>query len=215
MSFTFDDAPQSVFTAGLPILEAHGVRATIFACLGLAGAITSQGRLMDAGELREAAGRGHEIGAHTYRHRDLSRVTGAETQTELDADAQGFADAGLPAPATFAYPFGQVSRAAKAVCRERFSLCRGIHAGRLTRGSDLAQAPAILTDGPGGEVRARAGLSAVAARGGWAILFTHQVTSADGAFCTDPLALGRLASMARELGVEPVTVAEGARRLRA
>ncbi|MBE7218384.1 MAG: polysaccharide deacetylase family protein [Caulobacteraceae bacterium] len=214
-TFSFDDAPASVLGAGLPILEAHGLRATIYACPGLAGGVTSLGRLMDAGELRRAAAGGHEIGCHTNSHRDLARASSAETRAELDASAAGFAAAGLPPPATFAYPYGETDVASKAVCASRFSLCRGIHAGRVTRGSDLAQAPAIHADGPDGEARALAGLRAAAARGGWVILFMHRVSPLAGEFSIHPDALARLVAATRELGIEPVTAAEGVRRLRA
>ncbi len=213
VTFSFDDAPQSAFTAGLPVLEAHAIPATLFACFGLAGTITALGRMMDVGELRAAAARGHEIGCHTFSHRDLGQASAAETADELATNLRGFGQAGLPAPQTFAYPYGDVCAAAKAVCGARFAVSRALHPGRVTKGADLAQAPATTTDGPGGEAAALAALRETAARGGWLFLYGHQVSTTPGEFATHPAALGRLAAATRELGVEPVTSAEGARRL--
>ena len=213
VTFSFDDAPRSAFSEGLPILEAHGVRATLFACGGLVGATTVLGPMMGADELRAAHARGHEVAGHTFSHRDLGQATVAQTEAELDADLGAFRELGLPPPATFAYPYGDVCAAAKAVCGARFALSRALHPGRVTKGSDLAQAPATSTDGPGGEAAAMTALRETAARGGWLILFGHRVDRSGGEFATDPDALSRLAAAAIQLGLEPVTAAAGVRRL--
>ncbi len=215
LTLSFDDAPESALLAGLPIVEAAGARATVYVCAGLAGTTAHLGRYADADQVRAAAARGHEIGCHTFSHRDFGRASGAEAAEELGRNAHAFAEWGLPPAETFAYPYGDVAAGPKADVARRFALGRALHAGALRRGGDLAQAPATITDGPGGEAGALAALRVASARGGgWVTLFGHQVSDAPGEFATAPAALRRVLAAARELGFEPVTAAEGARRLR-
>ena len=216
LTVSFDDAPESALTAGLPIVEAAGARATLYVCAGLAGTTAHLGRFADADQVRAAAARGHEIGCHTFSHRDFGRASGAEAAGELDRNAHAFAAWGLPRAETFAYPYGDVAGGPKAEVARRFALGRALHPGELRRGGDLAQSPAVSTDGRDGEASALAALRRAAARGGgWVILFGHQVTDAPGEFATAPDTLRHALTAARELGFEPLTAAEGARRLAA
>ncbi len=129
---TFDDAFASVENA-LPILERLRIPATIFVCSGCAGdggtfrvrelareAETSPGELgtMSWDELRDLAGRGVEIGAHTVTHPHLPQLTEAEVERELRESKERIeAEIGRPCP-HLAYPYGEhtaeVRRAAAA-----------------------------------------------------------------------------------------------------
>ena len=213
VSFTFDDAPETAVTAGAAVLERHGMLATFYIAAGLAGTTDPSGRYAHDRQVRDAAARGHEIGCHTFSHRDCGQASAAEVEDELDRNARAFAGWGLPPARTFAYPYGDVAAPVKAIAGRRFALARGVHPGRIGAGSDLAQAPAVACDGPDGAARAMACLRAAAARGGWLILIAHEVAETAGEFAVRPGVLDELASAARELGVEPLTVAEGARRL--
>ena len=95
----------------------------------------------------------------------------------------------------------------------RFRLSRGVAAGAIGRGSDLAQAPAVGLDGPEGEASAAVALRRAAERGEWLILFAHRVAPEPGEFAVHPQALARLADRAGALDLEVVTAAEGVRRL--
>lgn len=213
VSFTFDDAPESAATEGAAILERRGVRATFYIAAGLAGTTYRSGRYAGERQVRAAAALGHEIGCHTFSHRDCGRASATEVEDELDRSARAFADWGLPPARTFAYPYGDVAAPVKAIAARRFDLARGVHPGRIGAGSDLAQAPAVSCEGADGGASAMASLRETAARGGWLILLAHEVADAPGEFTVRPGVLDDLAAAAREMGLEPVTVAEGARRL--
>jgi len=110
VSLTFDDARTSQVDVGLPILDAHDVRATFY---------VSPGRLESrlAGWKKAIAG-GHEIGNHSLhhpctgnfpwaRHKALEDYTLAQMREELAA-ANATIESTLDVqPATFAYPCGQ------------------------------------------------------------------------------------------------------------
>ncbi len=113
----------------------------------------------------------------------------------------------------FAYPFGEVSGAAKRALEGRFTLMRALHHGLIAEGSDLNQAPAVGIEGPGGEATARRWLQRALEQKAWLILYTHDVRPDPSAFGCTPEALGRLVDQALEGGAEVVTVGEGARRM--
>jgi peptidoglycan/xylan/chitin deacetylase (PgdA/CDA1 family) len=102
------------------ILGRLGIPATVFACPGLLGeadpyiAPESGIRIMTADELRELAGLGFEIGAHTNRHADLTEATGEEAYREMRDCKEALEDLlGKPVE-TFAYPFCRYSAACPA-----------------------------------------------------------------------------------------------------
>jgi peptidoglycan/xylan/chitin deacetylase (PgdA/CDA1 family) len=114
---TFDDGTIDNLTVLPPILLRLAIPATVFACPGLLGeadpyiAPESGLRLMDADELRELAGLGFEIGAHTNRHVDLAAASAEDAHAEMSSCKQALEDL-LGGPVeTFAYPFCRYSGA--------------------------------------------------------------------------------------------------------
>lgn len=110
VSVSFDDARPSQVDRGLPILDAHGVKATFYVSLD-----ALKGRL-DA--WRGALANGHEIGNHSLRHpcsgnfpfaRDnpLESYTLERVEEELLAANDAIEEALGVRPETFAYPCGQ------------------------------------------------------------------------------------------------------------
>jgi peptidoglycan/xylan/chitin deacetylase (PgdA/CDA1 family) len=145
---TFDDAFASVERA-LPILERLGVRATVFACSGLAERGSRLGvqeladevarypeELVTMGwdELGALAERGVEIGSHTISHPHLPRLSDQELVRELRESRERLED-GLRRPCPFlSYPFGdqdeRVRTAARAAGYEgAFALGGRVQAG--------------------------------------------------------------------------------------
>jgi peptidoglycan/xylan/chitin deacetylase (PgdA/CDA1 family) len=75
-AITFDDGPTTAFTPRiLAALDRAGVTATFN--------IMGWNAVRNAGLLREVVAAGHEIGNHTWTHRDLTSLTAAETRDEL------------------------------------------------------------------------------------------------------------------------------------
>lgn len=109
LSITFDDARYSQLDLGLPILDAHGIRATFYA--------NPHGARSRVDDWRKALAAGHEIGNHTLTHpcsgnSGTFRRNALEEYTldRLEQDIAG-ANAALEelfgrTPSTFAYPCG-------------------------------------------------------------------------------------------------------------
>jgi peptidoglycan/xylan/chitin deacetylase (PgdA/CDA1 family) len=114
---TFDDGTVDNLELVPSILGPLKIRATVFACPGLLGeadpyiAPESGLRLMTADELRELAGLGFEIGAHTNRHADLSDAGAEEAYAEMHSCKEALEDVVRAPVETFAYPFCRYSAA--------------------------------------------------------------------------------------------------------
>jgi peptidoglycan/xylan/chitin deacetylase (PgdA/CDA1 family) len=213
LSFAFDDVPASAAQVGAEILEARGLKATYYVAAALAGTEAATGRMACAEAVQRLAAAGHEIGCHTYSHLDCGQAAARDAVEDVALNAQTLARWGLPRPTTFAYPFGDVAPATKRALAGRFNLMRAMHAGLVTGGSDLNQAPSVGVEGAEGEALALRWLDRLAARPAWLILTTHDVADQPSAWGCTPATLARLADAALAAGVEVVTVAEGAARV--
>jgi peptidoglycan/xylan/chitin deacetylase (PgdA/CDA1 family) len=215
ISFAFDDVPVSAATLGAEILESRGLKGSYYVAAGMAGGASPMGRFVDAADVAPLAEAGHEIGCHTFSHLDCGRAGVSLVMDDVERNRETLAALGLPAPTTFAYPYGEVATATKRALGERFALMRALHHGLVTEGSDLNQAPCVGIEGPKGERVARSWLKRAAGRRAWLILYTHDVAETPSPYGCTPGALTRLADAAIAEGFEVVTLAEGARRLSA
>ncbi len=81
-SFTFDDSFMSQYTYALPILDKYGFKATFFV---IAGTVTDGApqnwRYGYWWQFRDMAAEGHEIGAHTMTHPDLTKLNVGDINT--------------------------------------------------------------------------------------------------------------------------------------
>jgi peptidoglycan/xylan/chitin deacetylase (PgdA/CDA1 family) len=213
LSISFDDAPASAAAAGAAILERRGLKGTYVRCTGLAGREGPMGRIADAVDIERLIAAGHEIACHTWSHLDCGQASASAIAEDVVKNKAGLVGLGAPEPATFAYPYGDVSPWAKAVLAPRFQLLRGLHHGLVRRGSDLNQAPAVGVEGEDGEALAWRWLDRAISERAWLILYTHDVADDPSPWGCTPAALERLIDAALASGVEIVTVAEGVHRI--
>lgn len=213
VSFCFDDAPASAAEAGARALQDNGARGTYYIASDMIGQDSPMGPMAEADALGALAKAGHEIGCHTFSHLDCGVSAADKILADVDANRRALTGAGLGAPSTFAYPYGDVSPASKKVLAPRFALLRALHHGLVEAGADLNQAPAVGIEGHDGEEVAARWLREAKARNAWLILYTHDVQDAPSPFGCTEAALRRLVELARALDIEIVTVSDGVRRL--
>ena len=213
VSFTFDDAAATSTVAGARALEAHGLRGTYYIAAGLAGQEGPFGRYANAEEAMAVAQAGHELACHTFSHLDCGQAAADRIGADVDDNARALTDWGAAGATNFAYPYGDVSLAAKRALGGRFSVLRALHRGLIETGCDLNQAPAVGIEGPRGEAIALRWLQRAAHRRAWLILYTHDVADRPSPWGCTPAALDVLIAAAQRLGFDIVTVAQGAKRL--
>jgi peptidoglycan/xylan/chitin deacetylase (PgdA/CDA1 family) len=139
ISFTFDDFPRSAFLQADPILRQYGALGTYYVSLGLMGNESPLGPMFHAGDLKELARLGHELGCHTFGHCH-SWDTPPNMYERAILDNRKALTEVLPGSTfrTFAYPFSAPHLAVKRVAGRHFLCCRG---GGLRAGRYLPHAP--------------------------------------------------------------------------
>lgn len=217
VSFTFDDFPRSAWTEGGPILARHGVAATYYASLGLAGTEGASGRNFTPEDLREVVAAGHELGCHTHAHSPAWETEPAEFEDSVRRNAASLG-ACLPGVRfrTLSYPISPPRAATKRRMGRVFDCCRG---GGQTHNAgviDLNCLHAFFLEQAGGEASSlAAAIAASAAGGGWLILATHDVTDRPSRFGVTPARLDHALRLARASGAEILPVAAAWDRLSA
>lgn len=214
VSFTFDDVPNTALESGARILEKHGVSGTFYVAGGLVGRREAGLNLISIDGCRELAERGHEIGCHTYSHRNI-RPLGAQALTEdLDRNAAFLSQnvRGLRAR-NFAFPYNLASPLARRTLALRYQTCRGGWQG-INRGpTDPGYLKAVaISPNTIEQNRDSRWIDEVADSPGWLIFFTHDVSDRPSPWGCTPEVLERLVSCALERGCVVLPVDQALRR---
>jgi peptidoglycan/xylan/chitin deacetylase (PgdA/CDA1 family) len=119
VALTFDDGFRNFRNVAAPILERRGFPATVFVVSGFCGcdnrwpgqsAHVPVLPLMDWSEVKEVAERRFEIGAHSVRHPDLSRLSHEEAAAEMAGSVSEIEQRLGRRVTEFAYPYGHLPR---------------------------------------------------------------------------------------------------------
>lgn len=130
VSFTFDDFPRTAYSTGGAILRNLGVRGTYYVAMGLMNTSNELGDQFRLEDLHAAADEGHELATHTFSHHSSRRVSLAAFQEDVRKGRHAVCEIGGPgAGANFAYPYGEVTMAAKQAVGNEMMSCRGIYGG--------------------------------------------------------------------------------------
>ena len=147
--FTFDDAFLSALTNGVEVLAGHGVWGTFFAVPSFVGGTSDWegggGRpLAGWDSLLAAQAQGMEIGNHTLRHLDLSKLPMIEQLAEVESAEDLLIEHGLGA-SSVCYPYGRFNdetKSAVAQAGAKVGLALGRRPARP--GDDLLFLPRIV-----------------------------------------------------------------------
>ncbi len=123
VGITFDDGYVDLVETALPALLRHGFTATMFICSGLLGGTANWDDvppwpIMSAGQVRELAAAGMEIGSHTITHLRMVGAGTDELKAEVSESRTSLGEL-IGAPIRgFAYPYGSMDKAAQDAVRD-------------------------------------------------------------------------------------------------
>ncbi|MEW6404074.1 MAG: polysaccharide deacetylase family protein [Chloroflexota bacterium] len=105
---TFDDGHLNNYTTAFPIMQKYGFTGVLY----IVGSYMGADNYMDAGQIKEMAAAGWEVGSHSMTHKDLTHVDSDVLRWEVvDSREKLEAELGVPV-LTFAYPYGFSSESA-------------------------------------------------------------------------------------------------------
>ncbi len=208
VSFTFDDFPKSSATAGAKILNDQGVYGTYYVSTGLIGTRNHFGDMCDMDDIRRLAAEGHEIACHTANHIDCSKNDVKTIEAEYMQNEMALSDMGIAPSDAFAFPYGDVSFAAKQVLSQQFATLRGVQQGINHSKSDANQLLAVPLTGNAEQTQYAASfIEQLEKKPGWLIFYTHDVRPNCSDWGCTPEALQTLVRAAKSHGftIAPVS----------
>lgn len=212
-SLTFDDFPRSAWTVGGPILARFDARATYYAAGRYLGVVEEGIDYYDASDLKALSAAGHETGAHSYAHEPAPSLNGPALKADAARNEDALAGLLDHRMNSYAYPYGAVSPRDKAVMGARYATARGIRPGVNAGMIDLAQLRAVpLEYRRWVPAEIDVAVSAAAARPGWVIFFTHDVSETPSPFGCTPAMLEYVMQRLAEAGVETIPVRQAMAR---
>jgi peptidoglycan/xylan/chitin deacetylase (PgdA/CDA1 family) len=211
VSFCFDDFPQTALR-GAEILESCGARGIFYTCFSLLGKESVSGKIAELPDVLALAQRGHEIGCHTYDHIDCSMTPALAVRDSCQTNRKMAAHNGL-ALKHFAYPQGEMAPAVKRVLRQDYQSARSVLRGVNREAGDAHCLKAVplygATQGPVQDI-----IRDVAQKGGWLILYTHDVSDTPSAYGTTPETFRLAVKLCADLNIPILTIGEGLNRLK-
>lgn len=199
ISFTFDDFPRSAIERGGALLAEHGLAATYYTALGLAGRTIETGRMFDLDDLGPLLRAGHEIGCHTHDHCPAWETPAVEYLASVQRNALAVAKH-VGGGATFAshsYPISYPRPAAKRRLAHLFRGCRFGGQARNAGTVDLNCLASFFLEQCGGDfAHIERIVDETARQGGWLIFSTHDVDERPTRYGITPAFFSRVVACA-------------------
>jgi peptidoglycan/xylan/chitin deacetylase (PgdA/CDA1 family) len=209
VSVTFDDAWRSQYVEALPILEAAGIRGVFY--ISTQPVDKGWPAFMTREQIKDIAGKGHEIGGHTVGHRNLAGLSARTVNDELTVSKQYLEELTGQTVKDFAYPFGGSSqRIESMVAGAGYLSARGVKIGDLvTPGSNRMNLNALLPQRRTPLATITAAIEDAKAKKRWLILVFHKVDDKGGRFGVSPATFRAVIDAIKAAGIKTVTVSEG------
>lgn len=207
ITLTFDDGHRSSYDVGLPIVESAGFTSSHYIITG---------RMQDGfpdyiktTEILDIQARGHEVGAHTRTHPDLTTLTQGQMESEIRGSKFDLEAIGIATVTTFAYPLGAFNAIVKDVVR-----ASGIEGARTTNGGTnlVVQDPYELRRIAGDGVplaTLKQEVDRAIAQKTWLVFAFHDVSANGGTYSVSPATLEGLVNYIKEKNVSVVSMKEG------
>jgi peptidoglycan/xylan/chitin deacetylase (PgdA/CDA1 family) len=209
VSFCFDDFPRTAYTTGGSLLEAFGGRGTYYVAISLMNTSSKLGELLRTEDLHSLVENGHELGNQSYSHVSCRKVPLLAFRHDVRREQEAIREMRLVPSSNFAYPYGEVTIAAKKAIGQDMSSCRSIYRGVNGPQLDLNL---LRANSLYGDIDRLQEVEQLVAendeRKGWLIFYTHDVRENPSEFGCTPRLLESTISRAVRQGARIQTVAQ-------
>lgn len=209
VTVTFDDGWASQYQNAFPLLNKYGQAATFYI---ISGELTNQPDYVSATQIKALQSAGNEIGSHTVTHRDLTTLSPAILQQEMQQSQITLQNTlGVPVK-NFAYPYGAYNLNTIAVGKQYYQSQRSVVRGFNAKDNfDITQLKIQEVDSNISQAQVKGWIDAAMAQHSWLILVYHEIANApvdptDALYTTRPTDLDVELSYLKTSGVPTVTI---------
>lgn len=214
VTLRFDDGWESQYQNAFPIMKKYGLKGTFFIVSQQLADDDFSG-FMSIAEIRNLYQAGNEIGAHTRTHPDLTTLSAAQQQAEIQGSRQDILSWHVGPVDSFAYPYGAYDATTLQIVKDAgFSAAAATIGGFATQTSDPYQLEHHEVDSSVTAAQAMKWVDQAAADHEWLILTFHDVSNhPPDSYATTPAIFQQIAAYIAQKKIPVVTVSEGASQI--
>ncbi len=209
VSFTFDDFLASAADTAAPMLVEHGWRGTFYLSPGLLTSGESVGEVCSQADVERLHQEGHEIGNHTYSHKECTNVSKSVLLDEFNRSQQHLTQ--FTGARHFSFPCGEYDTRALTFFGRRFNTLRTVDPGVNSGTIDLNRLKANPIYESLDPHKLQALLKQTRDERGWLILYTHDVCATPSKFGCTVQRFASVISAVKEAGLAVHTVGDAYR----
>jgi peptidoglycan/xylan/chitin deacetylase (PgdA/CDA1 family) len=206
VTLTFDDGHRGMYENAIPILSKYGLKSSQYI---ITGRFHFPG-YVNQNEVLHMQSLGHEIGAHTRTHRDLTLLSQTEAQNEIAGSRSDLLAIGVNSVDTFAYPFGAYNSTVRhIVVNSGFKGARASNGGFNVAGADKYVLSRQSVERGTTFAQVKGWVDEAMNSKKWLVLVFHKVDSSGEAYAITPALLDQIASYLKAQSIPIVTLREG------
>lgn len=206
VSVTFDDGWESINNAA-PLLKQYDIRSTQYIISEVANSKLPE--YMSFATIKKLKEAGHEIGSHSLRHCNQTKLDPQTLQDNATQSKQLLEDKGLGPVRSFAYPLGQYNDLTQAIYERRFTYIRTSDAGYNDRYFDMANIHSMGVLSSTTDEQFKAWLDYAKKHRQWVVLVYHRVNES-GPYNVTAEQLERQLLMIKESQLKTMPLSEAA-----
>ncbi len=205
VTLAFDDGFKSIYTNGIPILNAAGIKSTQFIVTGFLGDTD----YMTQADVLSMAGQGHEIGAHTRTHPHLTQISTTQAHDEIFGSCDDLRAMGLD-PKTFTYPYGEYNDAIIQMVKDAGYIgARSVNEGFNIPLSDRYVLMDQHVEKTTTVAQAQQWIDQAVANKQWLVMEFHEQRADGDQYSNNPAILQGIVNYIKQKSVKTVTMREG------
>lgn len=206
VTLSFDDGTRSIYDNAIPILNNAGLKSTQYIISGrfsFSGYVTQE-------QVLSMKNAGHEIGAHTRTHRNLTTLSASEMQSEIAGSKQDLENIGAGPITNFAYPFGSYNATVRQkVIDAGFIGARTSDGGWNLKTQDKFTLKRQGVEGNTTVAQVQQWIDQAVAQKTWLILVFHRIDNSGQQYSTTPERLSQIVNYLKQNEVPVKTMGQG------